>query len=52
MPKGSVAHTYCDFMEREGLSAAGLVGNRPNRAALAMTISSSGLAIVSATRMT
>lgn len=25
MPKGSVAHAYCDFMEREGLSAAGLV---------------------------
>ena len=25
MPKGSVAHAYCDFMEREGLTAAGLV---------------------------
>lgn len=25
MPKGSVAQAYCDFMEREGLSAAGLV---------------------------
>ena len=25
MPKGSVAHAYCDFMESEGLSAAGLV---------------------------
>jgi len=25
MPKGSVAHAYCDFMEKEGLSAAGLV---------------------------
>lgn len=25
MPKGSFAHAYCDFMEREGLSAAGLV---------------------------
>ena len=25
LPKGSVAHAYCDFMEREGLSAAGLV---------------------------
>ncbi len=25
MPKGSVAHAYCDFMETEGLSAAGLV---------------------------
>lgn len=25
MPRGSVAHAYCDFMEREGLSAAGLV---------------------------
>ena len=24
-PKGSVAHAYCDFMQREGLSAAGLV---------------------------
>lgn len=24
-PKGSVAHAYCDFMETEGLSAAGLV---------------------------
>lgn len=24
-PKGSVGHAYCDFMEREGLSAAGLV---------------------------
>lgn len=24
-PKGSVAHAYCDFMEREGLSAGGLV---------------------------
>ena len=34
LPKGSVAHAYCDFMEREGLSAAGLVAesekmNRP-----------------------
>ena len=25
LPKGSVAHAYCDFMEREQLSAAGLV---------------------------
>lgn len=25
MPKGSLAHAYCDFMEREGLSAQGLV---------------------------
>ncbi|MBX7481388.1 hypothetical protein K3174_02500 [Qipengyuania sp. 6D47A] len=25
MPRGSVAHAYCDFMEQEGLSAAGLV---------------------------
>lgn len=25
LPKGSVAHAYCDFMESEGLSAAGLV---------------------------
>ena len=25
MPEGSVAHAYCDFMEKEGLSAAGLV---------------------------
>jgi len=25
MPEGSVAHAYCDFMESEGLSAAGLV---------------------------
>ena len=25
LPKGSVAQAYCDFMEREGLSAAGLV---------------------------
>jgi len=24
-PAGSLAHAYCDFMEREGLSAAGLV---------------------------
>lgn len=24
-PEGSLAHAYCDFMEREGLSAAGLV---------------------------
>lgn len=24
MPEGSVAHAYCDFMEKEGLSAAGL----------------------------
>jgi len=24
-PKGSLAHAYCDFMEAEGLSAAGLV---------------------------
>ncbi len=24
-PKGSLAHAYCDFMEREGLTAAGLV---------------------------
>jgi ubiquinone biosynthesis protein COQ4 len=34
LPAGSVAHAYCDFMEREGLSAAGLVAesekmNRP-----------------------
>lgn len=25
MPEGSVAHAYCDFMESEGLTAAGLV---------------------------
>lgn len=25
MPEGSLAHAYCDFMEREGLTAAGLV---------------------------
>lgn len=25
LPAGSIAHAYCDFMEREGLSAAGLV---------------------------
>lgn len=25
LPEGSVAHAYCDFMEAEGLSAAGLV---------------------------
>lgn len=25
LPKGSVAHAYCDFMEAEGLTAAGLV---------------------------
>lgn len=25
LPKGSLAHDYCDFTEREGLSAAGLV---------------------------
>ena len=25
LPSGSVAHAYCDFMEREGLTAAGLV---------------------------
>ena len=25
LPAGSVAHAYCDFMEREGLSAKGLV---------------------------
>jgi len=35
LPKGSVAHAYCDFMEAEGLSAAGLVAeseknNRPS----------------------
>ena len=24
LPQGTVAHAYCDFMEREGLSAAGL----------------------------
>ena len=34
LPAGSVAHAYCDFMEREGLTAAGLVAeerktNRP-----------------------
>ena len=36
MPEGSVAHAYCDFMEREGLSAQGLIdeadkswGDRP-----------------------
>jgi len=25
MPEGSLAHAYCDFMEREGLTAGGLV---------------------------
>jgi ubiquinone biosynthesis protein COQ4 len=25
LPRGSLAHDYCDFMEQEGLSAAGLV---------------------------
>ena len=25
LPKGTLAHAYCDFMEREGLSAQGLV---------------------------
>ncbi|WP_417593588.1 Coq4 family protein [Parasphingorhabdus sp.] len=25
MPAGSLAHAYCDFMEKEGLSAAGLI---------------------------
>ena len=25
MPEGSLAHAYCDFMEKEGLSAAGLI---------------------------
>lgn len=33
LPEGSLAHAYCDFMEREGLSAQGLVDeldkNRP-----------------------
>ena len=36
LPAGTVAHAYCDFMEREGLTAAGLVeehnrffGDRP-----------------------
>jgi len=36
LPEGSVAHAYCDFMEREGLSAQGLIdendksmGDRP-----------------------
>jgi len=36
MPAGSVAHAYCDFMEREGLTAQGLIdeydkfrGDRP-----------------------
>ena len=36
LPAGSVAHAYCDFMEREGLSAQGLIdeadkswGDRP-----------------------
>ncbi|MBA4160995.1 MAG: hypothetical protein C0515_02680 [Novosphingobium sp.] len=33
LPEGSLAHVYCDFMEREGLSAQGLVDeldkNRP-----------------------
>ena len=27
LPRGSVAHAYCDFMETEGLSAAGLVAD-------------------------
>ncbi|MEO0461701.1 MAG: Coq4 family protein [Pseudomonadota bacterium] len=27
-PKGSLAHAYCDFMETEGLSAAGLVAEQ------------------------
>ena len=37
LPRGSVAHAYCDFMEREGLTAQGLVdeyarflGDRPD----------------------
>ncbi|WP_296679770.1 Coq4 family protein [Novosphingobium sp.] len=33
LPEGSVAHAYCDFMEREGLTAQGLIDeldkNRP-----------------------
>lgn len=29
-PKGSFAHAYCDFMEREGLTAAGLVAATGN----------------------
>lgn len=28
MPLGSLAHAYCDFMEREGLTAAGLVAEQ------------------------
>ena len=27
-PKGSLAHAYCDFMEKEGLTAAGLVAEQ------------------------
>lgn len=37
LPAGTVAHAYCDFMEREGLTAQGLIdefdkfrGDRPN----------------------
>jgi ubiquinone biosynthesis protein COQ4 len=31
MPKGSFAHAYCDFMEREGLTAAGMVESTQHR---------------------
>ncbi|WP_164118006.1 Coq4 family protein [Sphingorhabdus sp. Alg239-R122] len=33
MPAGSLAHAYADFMEREGLSAAGLVAEQKSFAA-------------------
>jgi ubiquinone biosynthesis protein COQ4 len=31
MPKDSFAHAYCDFMEREGLTAAGMVASTSHR---------------------
>ena len=31
MPKGTLAHDYCDFMERDGLTAAGLVSEYEHR---------------------
>ncbi len=33
LPEGSVGRTYCEFMEREGLSAAGLVAESEKRPA-------------------
>jgi ubiquinone biosynthesis protein COQ4 len=50
-PKGSLAHAYCDFMEAEGLSAAGLVAEAERPAARNIPIWSNGSSTARAIRM-